>query len=433
MSKLNICEKGSFYICHRCFTFKSNSQNDMKRHYERTTICSPNIISNIDYNNEYFYNKTISSRYVTEMNIKYLKDQHIQIIVDNFTNEYNIITYDLFNSKVKNDNFKLIKNDNNKNNNFDNIINIKNITKKDNNINNKNFTCINCLSEFSSLQKLNIHSQNINFCNKKKQLNELKNKSNNAEILKTKINNTFSNIESEELNKLTQNIFNNIQNQNNIQTQNNIQNINNNNIQNINNQSNNNNISLSTRDFLYDNYDYSHLDINNLKDNFFEYPNFLKSLLKNEVNQNLYFTNNGYTIYYSDNVLNKSQSEMTVCMIINKLKSTFESILENYDGTDKTELIHLKKYYTKLDGQYKNNCYYQNYDFKEKRFYNTAIKNRIRDKLIKDTQRIYDIYLDQTKSKFLNSELYKDQIYHNKLKFDYYLTQKDINKDMFLD
>jgi hypothetical protein len=28
---------------------------------------------------------------------------------------------------------------------------------------------------------------------------------------------------------------------------------------------------------------------------------------------------------------------------------------------------------------------------------------------------------------------FKDQIFHNKLKFDYYLTQKDLNKDMFLD
>ncbi len=428
MSKLNVCEKGSFYICHRCLSFKCNSKNDMTRHYERINICTPSIITidDIIEDNDYFYNKSISYRYVTEMNIKYLEDQIIYIIIKNFNKEYNIITFDSLNSFIFDEKIKLIKNDNNVNKYY-----IKLIKKNNNNNTNqenhecKKFICKNCFSEFSSIYKLNDHKKNINICNKKKELNLLKEEHDELEtfskyeLIKKYNKENFNNIT--QTNISTQNNIQNIQNQNNIQTQNNIQN--------INNQKNDNNFYLNTRDFLNEKYDYSHLNIHNLNDKFFEYSNFLQNLLKNEANQNLYFTNNGYGIYYGDNVLNKTQTEMIVSFIISKLKSTLESIINDFDETKQNQKRHLKKYYNKLDGQYKINSYFQNYDFNDKYFYNTEIKHRIRDKFIRETVRVYNVYLDDTKTKFLEAELSKQNIHHNKMKIEGYLTQKELNQD----
>ena len=122
---------------------------------------------------------------------------------------------------------------------------------------------------------------------------------------------------------------------------------------------------------------------------------------------------------------------MIVCFIISKLKTTLDSILNNLDENTQNEKRHLKKYYNKLDGQYKINCNYQKYDFEEKYFYNTEIKHKIRDKFIKETIRAYDVYLDDTQKKFIDSELCKQPIFNNKIKIEDYLTQKQLNNDNF--
>jgi len=303
-----------------------------------------------------------------------------------------------------------------------NQINKDNQYKKNNEI----YKCSNCFTEFSNVYKLNEHKKNINYCNKKRELNLLKEENitlkefTKSDLIKKQI----------EENKIIQ-TQNNIQTLNNIQTQNilnqnNIQNIQN---QNTNHQKNDNNFYLNTRDFLNEGYDYSHLNIHDLNDKFFEYSNFLQNLLKNESNQNLYFTNNGYGIYYGDNVLNKSQSEMIVAFIINKLKTTLESIMNQLNEEKQNEKRHLKKYYNKLDNQYKINSYYQNYDFDEKYFYNTEIKYRIRDKFLKETIRAYKVYLDDIKKKFIESELSKGPIENNKIKIENFLTLKQLNQD----
>lgn len=428
MSKLNICEKGSFYICHRCLSFKCNSKNDMSRHYQRNNPCMSNIITNDDNieDNDYFYNKSITQRYITEININFLSNIHIKVIITNCNNIYNIITFDLLNSIVNDDSLKMIKNNNNYNYYFNELLNKEN--KDNDNIKDNKYKCDNCLTEFTTLYRLNQHKKNINICNKKKELNALREKQKELELTPNSILVKKIIEETNNNSHITQNIQNNIQNQS---IQNNIQNIQNQNInnKNINNQKNDNNFYLNTRDFLSERYDYSHLNIHNVNDKFFEYSNFLQNLLKNKANQNLYFTNNGYGIYYADNVLNKSQSELIVSFIISKLKSTLESIINQFDETKQNEKRHLKKYYNKLDGQYKINSHYQNYDFDDTYFYNTEIKNRIRDKFISETIRVYNVYLDDTKTKFLEAELGKGNIQHNKMKIEGYLNQKQLNQD----
>ncbi len=70
--------------------------------------------------------------------------------------------------------------------------------------------------------------------------------------------------------------------------------------------------------------------------------------------------------------------------------------------------------------------------FDDKYFYNTEIKHRIRDKFIKETIRVYNFYLDDTKTKFLEAELSKGNIHYNKIQVEGYLTLKEINKDFHI-
>ncbi len=235
MPKLNISEKGSFYVCHRCLLFKCNSKNDMKRHYQRINQCTPNIIINDNtiQDKDFFYNKSISHRYVIEMNINFLLDFHIHLIINNFNHIYNIITFDVLNSLINDEKLKLIKNDYNYNIYYEKLIN-----KDNENFNKKctnTYKCTNCFSEFSSIYILNNHQKNINYCNKKRELNLLKDESLSLNEYSTSdlIKKYY------EKDKIIQN--HNIQN---IKTQN-INNIQNINIQNINNQINNNNFIFS--------------------------------------------------------------------------------------------------------------------------------------------------------------------------------------------
>ncbi len=176
---------------------------------------------------------------------------------------------------------------------------------------------------------------------------------------------------------------------------------------------------LNIHDFLNKSYDYSHLNIHNLNDNFFEYSNFLQNLLKNKINQNLYFTGNNYCVYYGDNMLNRTKNIMIVAFIIHKLKITLESIMNQLNEEKQNEKRHLKKYYNELYNQYKLNLCYKYYNFSDKDF-NDETKDNIRDKFIKETIDIYNIYLDSTKKNFIKLNLNKETIMYNKLNFESY-------------
>ncbi len=175
MTRKNISEKGSFYICYRCLLFKCNSKKDMERHYQRTTPCKNSSFNSYDQitTNNFYYNQSISHRFVTEMSSNILEEHHIKTIINNFTNNYNIITFESLNSLAEDDEDIFIKNNENINNYFSKLL--------DNNNNNneqKDFKCNRCLTYFTTLYKLINHSKNINICNKNIEINNAKSLSN---------------------------------------------------------------------------------------------------------------------------------------------------------------------------------------------------------------------------------------------------------------
>ncbi len=104
MTRKNISQKGSFYICYKCLSFKTNNKNDMQRHFERTTSCTSSIISST----ENYYNLSMSHRFISEIDLNSLKIEHLQQIISHFINSFNVITFDNLNSILDQ---KIIKND----------------------------------------------------------------------------------------------------------------------------------------------------------------------------------------------------------------------------------------------------------------------------------------------------------------------------------
>jgi hypothetical protein len=168
--------------------------------------------------------------------------------------------------------------------------------------------------------------------------------------------------------------------QNNVQNvQNNIQNINNNN-----NNTHNNTYHLAIKDFVHDNYDLTHIkDSFYQQKDFFTYPNFLRMIMENKKNQNIFFANNE-AIIYSENELNKMSSDKAGYLILDKLSQSFNQLISKQDDEVREYFAFIVKYYSVLKGQYKHDTIFKDYDVNERRFFYTANSGmfRSRDKYL---------------------------------------------------
>jgi hypothetical protein len=158
---------------------------------------------------------------------------------------------------------------------------------------------------------------------------------------------------------------------------------------NINNIQNNNNTQNTTynillKDFIHENYDLTHIkDSFYEKKDFFIYPNFLRMVMENEKNQNIFFSNNE-AIIYSDNELNKMSSDKAGYLVLDKLSQSFNQLLNMQDDGAREYYSFITKYYSLLKGQYKHDTIYKEYDIDEKKFVYTSNSNmfRSRDKYL---------------------------------------------------
>ncbi len=233
------------------------------------------------------------------------------------------------------------------------------------------FICDKCDSEYTQKFNLVKHMKNTKSCEYKQTLNGLIQKSKEfAKIKKER--------EDRENQKFQQHLVQNVGTQNihNIGTQN-INNINNNNTQ-------NNNYNLSLRDFVHDNYDLTHIkDSFYQNKDFFTYPNFLRMIMENEKNRNIFFANNE-AIIYSDNELNRMSSDKAGYLVLDKLSQSFDQLL--YRQTDDTRKYYnyVTKYYHVIKGHYKHDTIFKDYNVQEQRFIYTASSNmfRSRDKYL---------------------------------------------------
>lgn len=208
---------------------------------------------------------------------------------------------------------------------------------------------------------------------------------------------------------------------------NNIQNICNN-VQNITNNSNSianqNTMNLSLRDFISENFDISHLNKEiTEKNDFFLYPNFLKAIMENESNHNIFFTEKE-AIVYSDNELNRMSSDKAGFIVMDKLGKSCSELIQKQDEETQKKLDHVGNYYRVSKGQYVNDTTYREYSVEYKTFFHTASENMfrnrdkihnkiistlrpynqiIRQKLMKSGYNIHDIPLFDPKIEFYSS------------------------------
>ncbi len=339
------------YICHYCIEYKTSSLSDLTRHFKRKNKCKCSTIMSYDDCKILSKNKKYEFTFDTN-NLS--KNDYIYIIT-HYTDENNIIqkNFKLNNILIKNTDTNLL---------VDNQEIKEDI--KDNNI-----YCNNCGTQFAKLYNLERHLTTEGACEKKKKKKELLdynkqlcNKINKKDELNQNINNTF---------------INNVHN-------NNVQNINNSNVQNNNNNTQNSTYNVSIRDFVNDTYDLSHInDSYYQKKDFFLYHNFLKMIMENKNNQNIFFSENE-AIMYSDNELNKMSSDKAGYLILDKLSQSFNEFLYKQDAEAREYYKFITKYYHVVKGHYKHDTIFKEYDVNEQRFIYTANSNlfRSRDKYL---------------------------------------------------
>jgi len=138
------------------------------------------------------------------------------------------------------------------------------------------------------------------------------------------------------------------------------------------------------RDFVHEKYDLTHInDSFYEKKDFFIYPNFLRVIMENKKNQNIFFSENE-AIIYSDKELNKMSSDKAGYLVLDKLSQSFDQLLNKQDAEAREYYSFITKYYSVLKGQYKHDTIYKEYDVDERRFYYTANSSlfRSRDKYL---------------------------------------------------
>ncbi len=379
----------TFYICHYCADYKTPSKMDMKKHFQKKKECQcMNILS---------YEKakllTLSKKFIFSFDYTRLIKDDFLYIVKNFNSFENKIDENFRKVKPPKNDFldTLLSNkekkpaaislcdfmddsDNSESNESDED-NIEHIREDEKfkklyyNEEKDKYICDRCFKEYATKRNLINHIRNKKSCSLQAEINQIMQESVMLAEIKRKR-------EEEESKKFDPHIIqqNNVQN-----VQNNIQNFNNNNTN-----THNNTYHLAIKDFVHDNYDLTHIkDTFYQQKDFFTYPNFLRMIMENKKNQNIFFANNE-AIIYSDNELNKMSSDKAGYLILDKLSQSFNQLINKQDDEVREYFAFIVKYYSVLKGQYKHDTIFKDYDINERRFFYTASSGmfRSRDKYL---------------------------------------------------
>ncbi len=416
---MNFNKENSFFICHRCLhiTFL---KTDMEKHCNRFRLCEAkyNCLLSIYEVNQKSLNKRY---YLCNNNVKEIEKYHLINLINNYNDKINIIN-NLFNLN-KNNNYKDYTQDNEIQNNKiqskeENLFDINNQNKEENlfNINNfiiiidgiKHYKCPDCLTKYKKKENFINHLKNIKACENKITLNNaIKNKLQNVSNNQNIINNTLQNTQ----NNIQQNILNNILNQNNYQT-------------------NNNNYTMKMNDFIEDNYSYEHIPRNLIKDkDFYLYKNFLKYVIDNDDNKNLYFDNK-YAFFYSDGGLRRIPNDKAGYLILEKLRTTIELYIHSNPDSENNDYQHVNKYYNTMKNKYAVDTIYKPYDPETRTYLYCETKNiRTRDKCLSDITSVFNDSKERTKEIMKHKGYDKKEIDTNfQINIPYYESAKMRNK-----
>ncbi len=357
------------YICHYCITYITHSKKDLRKHFLRKNKCECSTLKNYEESKMLSMNKS----FIFTFDYKnLLKDDFIYIIT-NYVDKINYIHKDFYKNKLNN--ILIVKDQINEEEEKNEDINDEFEKLYFNHEKNK-YICNDCFTEYTTKYNLIKHLGNKKNCEYKKKVKNLL----NSEKDKLKIQKEKEEKKNQEIEKcILQNI--------------NTQNININN----NNNTQNNMYNLSLKDFVNDNYDLSHIkdDFYEKKD-FFLYHNFLRIIMENKKNQNIFFCENE-AIIYSDNELNKMSSDKAGYLILDKLNQSFTQLLNKQSNEIKEYYSFISKYYFVIKGHYKHDTIFKEYDVDDRKFIYTASSNMFRSR---------DKYLNKmvtTLSQFRNS------------------------------
>ncbi len=372
--------ENQLYICHYCVKYTTWNRKDMKKHFNRKKECkcmnllsyekakeltlSKKFIFSFDYQNLLFEDyKYIITFYTDKINFI---DKNFKNQTNNYSKESNhIFNYEESSESEIDENMEDEEIDESFNEDCKNkkLINIEFDSEYFKSELNK-YVCPKCGSEYKSKYNLIKHMKNKKLCEYNQTVNKLIYESKEiAQIKKEK--------ELKEKEEIEKHIFQNIGTQNI-------------NIQNNNNNSNNNTYNFQMKDFVHDHYDLTHIkDSFYQQKDFFIYNNFLKIIMENKKNHNIFFANN-QAIIYTDNELNKMNSDKAGYLVLDKLSQSFNQIINKQDKEVQDYYAFITKYYSVLKGQYKHDTIYKDYGVDERRFFYTANSGmfRSRDKYL---------------------------------------------------
>ncbi len=368
------------YICHYCMDYITINLKDIKKHVNRKNKCKCNTL--LSYEEASLLSVTKKFIFLFDP-IELIKDDYI-FIIKNYTNDKNIIYKD-FKKRVQSQDLSLFLSEHENENDYDSDSDFD--YESDNEPQNKKmdefdklyynhekekYVCDNCFSEYTSKQNIKKHLLNKKKCEFRKKIfdvMEISKQNSHLQSLKRMKEDEKFKQHLEEGYKIIQNI-------------NNTQNVNH--TQNFNNNTLNNTYHLDLTDFVNERYDLSHIkDSFYQKKDFFIYPNFLRMIMENKKNQNIFFANNE-AIIYTDNELNKMSSDKAGYLLLEKLSQSFQQLINQQDDRVRDYYSFVTKYYYVIKGHYKHDTIFKDYDVEEQKFTYTAQGNlfRSRDKYL---------------------------------------------------
>jgi hypothetical protein len=403
---MNFNKDNSFFVCHRCLhiTFL---KTDMEKHCNRYRICEAkyNCLLSIQEVNEKSLNKRY---YLSNNNVKEIEKYHLINLVNNFNEKINIIN-NLFhlhkNNQIEDNKIKnnQIEDNKIKNNQIeDNEYDIKKFIIMIDGI--KHYKCPDCLTKYKKKENFVNHLKNLIACQNKIALNN---------AIKNKLENTLNNTNNNHniTQNIQQNTMNNILNQNNYQT-------------------NNNNYSMKVNDFIEENYSYDHIPRNLIKNkDFYLYKNFLKYVIENDDNKNLYFDNK-YAFFYSDGGLRRIPNDKAGYLVLEKLRTTIELYIHSNPHSINNDYQHINKYYNTMKNKYTVDTIYKPYDPETNTYLYCETKNiRTRDKCLSDITSVFNDCKERTKEIMKDKGFDKKEIDTNfQINIPYYESSKMRNK-----
>ncbi len=128
------------------------------------------------------------------------------------------------------------------------------------------------------------------------------------------------------------------------------------------------------RDFIYDNYDYSHIpkelalgDCSKV----FMHHQFLSALLKNDVNKNVYIDGSmegKYAYFYTNGQIKRAPIEKIAYHLMDKLARTVESYIRTNPLVNADDLAHIIRYYSVEKLKYAMDTPQRDYDMKNQEY-----------------------------------------------------------------